>query len=65
LTPSNSVGLFPPPAKSIFDQQMGSREDFLKSLKAAFPSVDWDKAYAEFRAAGESDAKQQVLSLNE
>lgn len=30
-----------------------NREDFLKSVKEAFPSVDWDKAYEEFRAAGE------------
>ena len=31
-----------------------SRDDFLESVKAAFPRVDWDKAYNEFRAAGES-----------
>jgi hypothetical protein len=30
-----------------------NRDDFLRSVKEAFPSVDWDKAYAEFRAAGE------------
>jgi hypothetical protein len=30
-----------------------NREDFLQSVKEAFPSVDWDKAYEEFRAAGE------------
>ena len=29
-------------------------EDFLKSIKEAYPEVDWDKAYKEFRAAGES-----------
>lgn len=34
-----------------------NREDFLESVKAAFPKVDWDKAYEEFRAAGESDGK--------
>jgi hypothetical protein len=28
--------------------------DFLESLKAALPRVDWDKAYAEFSAAGEA-----------
>ncbi len=33
-----------------------NREDFLESVKAAFPRVDWDKAYAEFRAAGEMGA---------
>lgn len=30
-----------------------NREDFLKAIKAAFPHVDWEKAYSEFRAAGE------------
>lgn len=30
-----------------------NREDFLKSVKEAFPYVDWDKAHEEFRAAGE------------
>ena len=33
------------------------RNDFLESVKAAFPSVDWDKAYDEFRAAGEPDGE--------
>lgn len=32
-----------------------NRPDFLESVKAAFPRVDWDKAYAEFRAAGETE----------
>ena len=32
-----------------------NRADFLDSVKDAFPSVDWDKAYEEFRAAGESN----------
>ncbi len=36
-----------------------NREDFLRSVKEAFPSVDWDKAYAEFRAAGEDGACEQ------
>lgn len=31
-----------------------NQEDFLTSVKAGFPRVDWDKAYAEFRAAGET-----------
>jgi hypothetical protein len=35
-----------------------NRKDFLESVKAAFPMVDWDKAYDEFRAAGESDSKE-------
>lgn len=30
-----------------------NQEDFLVSVKAAFPAVDWDKAYSEFKAAGE------------
>lgn len=30
-----------------------NRDDFLESVKIAFPKVDWDKAYHEFRAAGE------------
>jgi hypothetical protein len=34
-----------------------NRDDFLASVKVAFPNVDWDKAYEEFRAAGESDDK--------
>jgi hypothetical protein len=34
-----------------------NRDDFLESVKAAFPNVDWDKAYDEFRAAGESSGK--------
>lgn len=29
--------------------------EFLESVKREFPRVDWDKAYTEFRAAGESD----------
>jgi hypothetical protein len=31
-----------------------NRPDFLQSLRESFPSVDWDKAYKEFQAAGES-----------
>lgn len=30
-----------------------NRSDFLVSVKKAFPYTDWDKAYNEFRAAGE------------
>jgi hypothetical protein len=30
-----------------------NREDFLDAIKEAFAHVDWDKAYKEFRAAGE------------
>lgn len=32
-----------------------NREDFLKAVKAAYPKIDWDKAYEEFRAAGEKE----------
>ena len=32
-----------------------NREDFLESVKEAFDGVDWDKAYREFKAAGESE----------
>ncbi|MDD2919327.1 hypothetical protein [Rhodoferax sp.] len=35
-----------------------NRDDFLESVKDAFPNVDWDKAYEEFRAAGQSEANQ-------
>ena len=31
-----------------------NRSDFLESVKDAFPDVDWDKAYSEFRAVGQS-----------
>lgn len=31
-----------------------NRDDFLEAIKKAFPHVDWEKAYSEFRAAGES-----------
>lgn len=31
-----------------------NRDDFLDSVKSAFPHVDWEKAYSEFKAAGEA-----------
>lgn len=31
-----------------------NKDDFLQSIKDAYPAVDWDMAYKEFRAAGES-----------
>jgi len=34
------------------------RPDFLKSVKEAFRRVDWDKAYREFRAAGEPERER-------
>ena len=30
-----------------------NEDDFLALVQLAFPAVNWDKAYAEFRAAGE------------
>ena len=35
-----------------------NREDFLESVKSAFPRIDWDKAYAEFKAAAEEDHEE-------
>lgn len=32
-----------------------NRPDFLASVKSAFPHINWDKAYDEFKAAGEPD----------
>ena len=32
-----------------------NQKDFLEAVKEAFPGIDWDKAYKEFRAAGEKD----------
>ena len=32
-----------------------NRDDFLASVKKAFPKIDWDKAYNEYRAAGEKE----------
>ena len=39
-----------------------NRNDFLDSVKEAFPDVDWDKAYSEFRAAGQTEDKTQEPS---
>ena len=32
------------------------RPDFLSFIKVAFPAVDWERAYEEYRAAGEKEA---------
>jgi hypothetical protein len=37
-----------------------NRDDFLESVKTAFPSVDWDKAYDEYRAAAETGNPEPV-----
>jgi hypothetical protein len=34
-----------------------NRDDFLDAIKKAFPHVDWEKAYSEFRAVGEEPKK--------
>lgn len=34
-----------------------NHKDFLESVKDAFPNVDWDRAYSEFKAAGQSENK--------
>lgn len=36
-----------------YPESTANREDFLDAVKEAFPHVDWDKAYKEFRAAEE------------
>jgi len=35
-----------------------NRADFLESVKDAFPNVDWDKAYSEFKAVGQSESEE-------
>jgi hypothetical protein len=63
---------FPPAEKLIQKMQLVVRykdvtfetlnhPDFLESVKNAFPDVDWDKAYEEFKAAGEVAAKNENL----
>jgi len=37
-----------------------NRPDFLESVKAAFPRINWDKAYDEFKAAGEDNAASKA-----
>jgi hypothetical protein len=41
-----------------------NRPDFLKSVKAVFPRIEWDKAYEEFKAAGESDSSKTTNESN-
>jgi hypothetical protein len=36
-----------------------NRGDFLELIETAFPNVDWEKAYNEFKAAGEDRSKEQ------
>jgi hypothetical protein len=33
-----------------------NKPDFLSLIKVAFPAVDWERAYEEYRAAGEKKA---------
>ena len=35
-----------------------NRADFLDSVKEAFPAVDWEKTYTEFKAAGEGRTEE-------
>jgi hypothetical protein len=35
-----------------------NRDDFLELVKKAFPNVNWDKAYSEFKAAGEGSPQE-------
>ena len=35
-----------------------NRADFLDSVKEAFPAVDWEKTYNEFKAAGEGRTEE-------
>jgi hypothetical protein len=37
--------------------------DFLNAVKAAFPEENWDRAYDEFRAAGESRSSSRLAKL--
>ena len=37
-----------------------NRDDFLVSIKAAYPNLDWEKTYHDFKAAGEDEAKQKA-----
>ena len=64
-------GVFPDAAFLVQEMKLETRykdvtfetlnqEGFLDSVKAAFPEVNWDKAYEEFRAAGESATKAIV-----
>jgi disulfide oxidoreductase YuzD len=39
-----------------------NQKDFLKQIKKEFPNVNWEKAYMDFRAAGE---KKRPASMDE
>ena len=36
-----------------------NRKDFLPLIREAFPDVNWERAYKEFRAAGELETQRQ------
>jgi hypothetical protein len=38
-----------------------NKPDFMDRLREAFPAVDWDKAYNEFKAAGASTEQVQGM----
>jgi hypothetical protein len=35
-----------------------NQPDFLECVKTAYPNINWDKAYSEFRAAGEKKSRE-------
>ena len=37
-----------------------NRDDFLKSVKEAYPNINWEKAYSEFKAAGENGEDNRI-----
>lgn len=39
-----------------------NRKDFLESVKTAFPDLDWDKAYDEFKAAGKRPREKHRMN---
>jgi len=37
-----------------------NQPDFLNTVKQAFPLLDWDRAYSEFKAAGEANKRNEA-----
>jgi hypothetical protein len=38
-----------------------NQPDFLEAVKQAFPRIDWDKTYSEFKAAGEANKDGKAI----
>jgi hypothetical protein len=38
-----------------------NQPDFLEAVKQAFPLIDWDKTYSEFKAAGEANKDDKAI----